>query len=59
METNWSIGKLYDTNYMQEAAISDIIANYPASLEEITNLINSLGFKMTLDEVTNEYNNRL
>lgn len=46
-------------NYMQEAAISDIIVNYPASLEEITNLINSLGFKMTLEEVTNEYKNRL
>lgn len=46
-------------NYMQEAAISDIIANYPAPLEEITNLINSLGFEITLEEVINEYNNRL
>jgi hypothetical protein len=43
---------------LEQAAISDIIFNYPAELYEIQSLINSLGFELTLEDVENEYNNR-
>jgi hypothetical protein len=49
------------TNYTtsQQAAISDIIFNYPAELYEIQSLINSLGFDVTLAEIEYEYNDRI
>jgi hypothetical protein len=44
----------------QQAAISDIIFNYPFdSYADAQSLLESLGFDLTLDEIESEYNSRV
>lgn len=43
----------------QQAAISDIIFNYPADFEEKKDLLRMLGFDLTIAEIEQEYNERL
>ena len=43
----------------QQAIISDICFNYPASFDEIATMLQILGFNITREEVEQEYNSRL
>jgi len=43
----------------QQAAISDIIFNYPDTTEVVQGLLGSLGFELTIEEIQQEYKSRI